>query len=241
MNDRTPSGIPGMDELICGGFPINSVNLICGPAGSAKTTLTMQFIYNGAKDYDEPGIYISLEEGRENITRAMKIYGLDLEKYENEKKLFLLDLSEIRRQVSPGKDETALVGFQALEKLLGTFIDKSGAKRLVVDSVTALGLFYGSSSDEMRNEMFRFVKFLKDKKITALLITESNEGAHKTKYGIEEFLTDSFIALELEDVKGGLRRSINIRKMRFTKHNTDKHPLLLTETGINISPDSKVF
>ena len=117
MTDRIPTGIPGLDELISGGFPVNSVNLVCGPAGSAKTTFSMQYIYNGAKDHDEPGIYICLEEGRENIMRAMKIYGLDLEKYENEKKLFILDLSEIRRQVSAGEAETVLVGFEALEKL----------------------------------------------------------------------------------------------------------------------------
>ncbi|MEW5936440.1 MAG: ATPase domain-containing protein [Candidatus Thermoplasmatota archaeon] len=241
MNDRVPSGIPGLDALIGGGFPVNSVNLVCGPSGSAKTTFAMQFIYNGAKNHNDPGIYISLEEGRDNVIRAMKNYGLEIENSEKENKLFLLDLSEIRRQVGAGTEEALLVGFQALEKILGTFIDRVGAKRLAIDSVTAIGLFYGDSSEHLRSEMFRFVKFLKDKKITTVLVTESKEAAHKTRYGIEEFLADSFITLELEDVKGGLRRSINVRKMRFTKHNTDKHPLLIGDKGIDISPESKVF
>jgi circadian clock protein KaiC len=78
--------------------------------------------------------------------------------------------------------------------------------------------------------------------ITSLLITESlNETGDKTRYGVEQFISDSFINLGLEKISGELRRSITIRKMRFTRHNTKVHPLLITPSGIVIEAEAEVF
>lgn len=237
---RIPTGISGLDELISGGFPEDTVNLVSGPAGSAKSLMSMQYIYNGVKDHGETGIYLTLEEPRENLIRAMNAYGMDLEKFEQEGKLMLLDLGEVRRRTSTS-EEMDVVGFAALQELLQNLLEFSGAKRLAIDSVTAVGLYYEDSPGKLRRELFKFAAFLKERSITSLLITESVEGSQLTRYGIEQFLSDSFIVLGLEDVKGELRRTLTVRKMRFTKHDTTKHPLLITSNGINVSAESKVF
>lgn len=237
---RVPTGIPGLDELINGGFPAKTVNLVSGPAGSAKSLMAIQYIYNGVKDKDEVGIYLTLEEPRENIIRAMNAYGMDITKYEEEGKLILLDLGEVRRRLESSEEE-GVVGFEALIGLLKNLLEFTKAKRLAVDSVTAVGLYYEDSPGRLRRELFKFAGFLKERDVTTLLITESIEGGDLTRYGIEQFIADSFIVLGLEDVKGELRRTITVRKMRFTKHDTMKHPMLITSTGINVSAESKVF
>ncbi len=237
---RVPTGIPGLDELISGGFPANTVNLVSGPAGSAKSLTAIQYIYNGVKDKDEIGIYLTLEEPRENIIRAMNAYGMDITKYEEEGKMILLDLGEVRRRLESSEEE-GVVGFEALIGLLNNLFEYTKAKRLAVDSVTAVGLYYEDSPGRLRRELFKFAGFLKERDVTTLLITESIEGGDLTRYGIEQFIADSFIVLGLEDVKGELRRTITVRKMRFTKHDTMKHPMLITSTGINVSAESKVF
>ncbi len=240
IKSRVPTGIPGLDELMSGGFAENTVNLVSGPAGSAKSLMALQYIYNGVKDKDETGIYLTLEEPRENILRALSSYGLDITKYEEEGKFILLDLGEVRRRVKAAEEE-GVIGFGALIELLKNLMDFTGAKRFALDSVTAVGLYYEDSPGLLRRELFKFAGFLKEKDITSLLITESIEGGQLTRYGIEQFIADSFIVFGLEDMKGELRRTVTVRKMRFTKHDTMKHPMLITSSGINVSADSKVF
>lgn len=237
---RVPMGIHGLDELIGGGLPENTVNLVSGPAGSAKSLLAMQYLYNGAKDYGEAGIYLTLEESRENIVRAMSNYGFEIEKYEKEGKLVLLDMTEIRRRCDASEEE-GVVGFEALTTLLDNLLSFTKSKRLAIDSLTAIGLYYEDSTGRLRRELFKFAAAIKLKNITTVLITESVEGGALTRYGIEQFIADSFIVMGLEDVKGELRRTMTVRKMRFTKHDTTKHPMLITQTGISVSAESKVF
>lgn len=237
---RVPTGISGLDELISGGFAEDTVNLVSGPAGSAKSLMAMHFIYNGVVNHGETGIFLTLEEPRENIIRAMSSYGMDIEKYETEGKLLLLDMGEVRRRTE-SDEEIDIVGFEGLKDLLDNLLKFSGANRLAIDSVTAIGLHYEDSPGRLRRELFKFASFLREKNLTSLLITESVEGERLTRYGIEQFISDSFIVLGLEDVKGELRRTLTVRKMRFTKHDTTKHPLLITSNGINVSAESKVF
>jgi KaiC/GvpD/RAD55 family RecA-like ATPase len=240
IKSRVPTGIPGLDELMSGGFAENTVNLVSGPAGSAKSLMALQYIYNGVKDKDETGIYLTLEEPRENILRALSAYGLDITKYEEEGKFILLDLGEVRRRVKATEEE-GVIGFGALIELLRNLMDFTGAKRFALDSVTAVGLYYEDSPGLLRRELFKFGSFLREKDITSLMVTESIEGGQLTRYGVEQFIADSFIVFGLEDMKGELRRTVTVRKMRFTKHDTMKHPMLITSSGISVSADSKVF
>ncbi len=240
IKSRVPTGIPGLDELMSGGFAENTVNLVSGPAGSAKSLLALQYIYNGVKDKDETGIYLTLEEPRENILRALSAYGLDITKYEEDGKFILLDLGEVRRRVKTTEEE-GVIGFGALIELLRNLMDFTGAKRFALDSVTAVGLYYEDSPGVLRRELFKFGSFLREKDITSLMVTESIEGGQLTRYGVEQFIADSFIVFGLEDMKGELRRTVTVRKMRFTKHDTMKHPMLITSSGISVSADSKVF
>jgi len=239
--NRIPTGIKGLDELIQGGFPANTINLVSGPAGSAKSLFCEHFIYNGAEEHDETGIYLTLEENRENILRAMNGYGMDFEKYEKEGKILLLDMSAIRKEAKT-ESETSIVGFAALRDMLDNMIRLSNAKRLAVDSLTAMGFYYQAGNQDLfRPELFRFANFLKEKNLTTIVISESLERGELTRFGIEQFIADSFIVMELEKVKGELRRTLTVRKMRFTRHDTAIHPLLITDSGIEISPKSKVF
>ena len=60
--DRVQTGISGLDDMLGGGFLRETANLVEGAPGTGKTTLGMQFIYNGIVKYNEPGIIITFEE-----------------------------------------------------------------------------------------------------------------------------------------------------------------------------------
>jgi len=73
------------------------------------------------------------------------------------------------------------------------------------------------------------------------MITDIVEGKGLTRYDIEQFLADSFIVLELEDVGKGLRRSIIIRKMRYTDHDSERHPFIIRKGGIQVMHEEEIY
>ncbi|MFQ5910392.1 MAG: ATPase domain-containing protein [Thermoplasmata archaeon] len=233
--ERVPTAIDGFDVLVDGGFPRNTVNIISGPSGSAKTLFSLHFIFHGAQRFSEPSVYVSYEEAADTMRETLRNFGMRTEAYESKGSLSFIDLGEMRK-LSKGDE---FLDFDSLESMLSGLIDATGAKRLVVDSLAVLGLHYDNLND-FRRELFQFGRFLSEKKITSLLVTEAGEKGGLTRFGIEQFIADSFIFLGLDNVKGELRRTIVVRKMRLTNHDICVHPFLITSKGLKVSSDVKV-
>lgn len=235
MEDRVPTGIQGFDRLVGGGFPRGTVNLLSGPAGSGKSLFGLHFAYNGAALFGENSMVVVLEETRRSLERAMASYGMEVGPYEREGRFLLVDIGELRTD-----EPERVVGFDEIRGFLDAALPRSGARRLVLDSLSAIGLYYGSA-EQLRERMFSFTRFLRARDVTTLLITESEEGAGLTRFGLEQFLADSFIYLGLEEIKGDLRRTLTVRKMRFTRHDAAKHPVHVTSAGLVVLDQEKVM
>src|SRR3989338_1781167 len=78
--ERLKTGIEGLDELMQGGIPAASTVLISGGAGCGKTIFGMQYIYNGASQFNEPGVYVALEANVKNIIWNMESFSWDIKK-----------------------------------------------------------------------------------------------------------------------------------------------------------------
>ncbi len=221
---RINSGIKGMDKMMEGGFPEGTVNLLKGPAGSAKTLFGLQFIQGGIEN-GEKCLFLSLEESRENVRRAVESFSLDWTPYESGQ-AYLIDYGEIRR----GDFEDSLISFTEIQTFLDNFMEGENIQRLVIDSISAVSLFY-TSPEKLRRSLFEFSRFLKEKDLISLLISESENK----RLNVEGFVADSFINMGYEDFEGEFRRSIKITKMRFTRHDPYKHPFLILNGGIEIS------
>ncbi|MCP4764516.1 MAG: AAA family ATPase, partial [archaeon] len=90
--DRVKTGISGLDDLIEGGFPRNSITLVAGSSGTGKTTMCLQYLYNGVIKYNEPGMYIGLGENVERIKASAMRFGMDLEKLADKDDLIFADI-----------------------------------------------------------------------------------------------------------------------------------------------------
>jgi len=229
---KVSSGIEGFDVLSQGGFPNSGVNLISGVAGSGKTYFAVHFLYKGLKGKEDV-LLVTLEEERESIQRLMK----DMEIDTSSKGLHLIDLG-ILRAVKVEKGD-GMIGFKDLKEFLRSFLATHPIKRIVIDSIAAVSIYY-KDIDKLREELFSFLRFLRSQKVTTLLTCEALEGSGLTRFGVEQFLADSFIVLGLEEIKGELRRTITIRKMRFSDHDTAKRPFHITKRGIEIFVQEKV-
>src|SRR5438093_490881 len=88
--ERVASGIPGLDDLIEGGFWPKSTVVILGSSGTGKSTFAIQFLMEGIEQ-GEQALYVTLEEPPEQIMREADLMGFDMRKY-FEKSLFFIHL-----------------------------------------------------------------------------------------------------------------------------------------------------
>jgi len=229
--ERLKTAIKGFDELIEGGFVKNSVNLISGPAGSGKSLFGMQFIFNGVRFFEETGIFITLEEGSDNVRNTMLSLEMDIDPYINDGKLYIIDLGEVEKDTT--KTARRIRGFESLAEFLQNMIKISRATRVVVDNLSAIGINYETSGD-LRQALFRFGRFLKENNVTAILISEALNEESMTRFGVEEFIADSFIRLLMREEDGQLNRYLSVQKIRFSAHDSKMHPYQITKEGIRV-------
>jgi circadian clock protein KaiC len=237
---RVPTGIRGLDDLIEGGFAENTVNLVVGPTGSGKTLLGAQYILNGAKYYTEKGIFVALEESRENVLRAVRNFNMDFEGYEKKGLVNLIDFGEIRKACNTEEElKGEIASLATIRNFLDRYINTSGANRVVVDSLSAIGMYY-PKIDDLRRELFRFCRFLKEKGVTSIMISDPI-GHNEPQFNVEQFVSDSVIILGYDNVNNEFSRTINVYKMRFTKHDPYKHPFQISKEGIEVWASEQIF
>lgn len=229
--ERIPTGIPGLDELIEGGLPKGRITLVTGPSGSGKTTLGMQFLYNGITISGENGLFVTLEEEVSDLTRDMSRYGWALEGLTDQKK-FAIARSPIPFEVKEGK--------VSLDELLDNIHRQAlavDAKRIVFDSIASLGLPYDDPVG-LRRDVLRLGALLRELGCTTMLLTEMLEGENRvSRYGIEQFVTHGVIALQVTPNY----RSLQVMKMRGTKHDMGIHRLSITDKGLVVTPGERPF
>lgn len=232
---RIKSGIPGLDELMEGGFPQGRTFLVSGACGSGKTTFGMQYIYSGAEYYGEPGIYVTLDERPQLLREDCLNLGWDLRKLENENMLRIID-GTVARLGFPTEEEFSLPSSgidvdKLLLEILST-VKRFGAKRIVIDSVAALGLSLKNESD-IRRVLLKLGYMLGKAGTTSLLISEiENESKKFSKYGVEEFLSDGVLVMHYLGVGESTARALQIVKIRGTRHSEYLHPMEVGDRGI---------
>jgi len=223
---RVKLGIASLDELLEGGLPMGGIILIAGGPGTGKTTLSTQFLYNGAIKFNERGIYVSFSENADTFKRHMLSMEFDFEKLEKEGKILILDLVTVGEM---GAIDTTLN--LILEKVR-TF----GAKRLVIDSLASL-IFASEKKTDIRVLVSLLQKFLRTRECTTFLITETPWGSKGIGAGVEEFIADGIIMLQTLPLKGELKRRMAILKMRGANHDMRFFPYSITKgKGVVITP-----
>ena len=82
--------IEGFDDISHGGMPVGRTTLVSGTSGTGKTLFGVQFLYNGIKFFDEPGIFVTFEESPTDIIKNAYSFGWDLQHLIDDGKLFIL-------------------------------------------------------------------------------------------------------------------------------------------------------
>ncbi len=224
--NRVSTGIDGLDPLIEGGFPRGSLVLLAGNPGTGKTIFGMQFLYRGAEDYGENGIYVSFAENKDTIIHNIsRLFGRDLRKREEgDGKVKILDFTTVTEK-----------GLSTILEMILEEVTRLKAKRLVIDSFSAMAQAFKEPIEAriiVHNILGKIVRQLG---CTTLFIVEVPTGSEKIGISIEEFVADGVIVLRRDDYDGKLIREIEIPKLRGTKIERQKFLFTLNK-GFEVFP-----
>jgi circadian clock protein KaiC len=227
---KSPTGVAGLDDITRGGLPKGRPTLVAGGPGSGKTLLGVSFLVNGAQQFDEPGVLLTFEENADELADDVRSLGYDLDKLIEQKKLLVdyvhVDRSEI--------EETGEYDLEGLFVRLEHAINEIGAKRVMLDTIETL---FGGLQDTgiLRAELRRLFRWLRDRKITAVITAERGERMF-TRQGLEEYITDAVIALDHRVHEQISTRRIRVVKYRGSTHGTNEYPFLINRDGITVLP-----
>lgn len=237
--EKIKTGIEGFDEVSHGGLPKGRATLISGPSGSGKTIFSMGFLYHGVIQFDEPGVFVTFEETPEDIMNNMESFGWDLRSLVDEGKLFFVDASPTEEEIV-SQD----LNLDAILVRTRNGIEQTGAKRVVMDSFSALFHRFEDKYKQtglIRSEMYKFSSKLKEKGVTSIVTAEKPEDVKSiARFGIEEFVCDNVILLHNEPQNGERTRSLEILKLRGTDHETSKTPVVFYRDGIRMYPKPRL-
>jgi circadian clock protein KaiC len=233
-NKLIRTGIAGLDEVLLGGIPKANVIVVKGPAGSGKTLLGMEFIYNGITQFDSPGIIVVFESSPEKLIRDAAGFGWNLEELQQQKKLQIIFTSP---QVLDHE-------LRAPDSLLLETAGEMGAQRIFIDGIGLLeqalpterpapGLNGAGSFRELLNQL---VEGLQRENLTAMFSLEVGLSPQSiANVEVTDYIADTVIHLTRTEKNRRMSRNLEIVKSRGQDYETGQHTLEITgERGVEV-------
>jgi KaiC/GvpD/RAD55 family RecA-like ATPase len=242
---RIKTGIAGLDDVLEGGLPRNYAHSVVGAPGSGKTIMAAQFLYRGATQYAENGVYVSLEEPTHSFANNMMRFNWNMFDLESQGKLVLVDGSP--QQEEPGGELKIRGGVLGTEKydmdgLIGVIANarkRVAAKRCVVDSLPSIAGAYRFES-EYRFKLLQFYRALSELELTTMVLTESSTPVIET-FGPETILAQgSFLLHTLRD-KETTVQAMEVQKMRGVRVHKRFLAYRISPEGFEVRPQDPVF
>ncbi len=241
------SYIENFDEALGGGIPPGHIVLVYGSAGTMKSSICFNTLFNEILK-GKKGAYISIEQSSLSLLKQMVSLGFDISKINIEvlndanevikgltnlkddepNKLTLVDFGSIRKELrlmKGKKKNSADFAFSddmvnTILRIAQTLAEKKLCDIIILDSLTAL--YSLTELKDPRSEIFYLFEFLRDLGLTAFVISEESEVNSKySRFGIESYLVDGILHLQLTERNRKVTREISVVKMRSTDCNND--------------------
>jgi circadian clock protein KaiC len=212
--------IPILDTLLGGGLERATTTLVVGGTATGKTLLGLRFALAGVLA-GEPVTFLGFREAAEQLMRIADLSGAG---------------DALRGAVRPDGLLTLLLwpavelDPDALAEHLLDALARSGARRLVIDSMGELERAIRVSGDARRVDEFltALVLALRDRGVTTWAIQETSRAlTESAEYRMDTaaMVADNVLLLRRRGESGVLRRTLTVIKMRFAVHDTDAHDM----------------
>jgi circadian clock protein KaiC len=233
---KTPSkvatGITGFDEITGGGFPRGRTSLLVGGPGSGKTVFALQFLVHGARECNEPGIFVAFEEASHRVVTNAAGFNWNLAKLQRHR-LFFLD-------GKPTADLT-LAGTFDLHGMLAVLdaqVRRMGAKRIVFDALDVV-LWLLPDPAAIRREMSRLHEWLLARELTGVITSKADVDRRASiapeSFGFMHFMVDCTVILNHTVVSGVSQRNLRVQKYRGTSFDENESPFVIGNDGFEVA------
>ena len=203
-NTRISTGVPGLDEVVNGGYFLGSTTLVVGVSGVGKSVMGLQYIAEGARR-GERGLMLSLDETPAQIQRNAKSLGIELEPE--------ITRGLVRVQYDTPQEIEVDRHFYQIEQMVEDF----KPTRVVIDSLSTYGSALGSSVRIFRDFFHALVALMKQHQVAAIYNHENPEILGMTSIAGEyamSSLVDNILLLNWVELGDEFRLGLTVAKMR---------------------------
>ncbi|MFQ5910843.1 MAG: RAD55 family ATPase [Thermoplasmata archaeon] len=234
MSTRIRTFVGGLDERMEGGIPEKYLTLICGRAGTLKSSIAFNILYNNAKDSGLRGIYLTLEQNRQSLVESMVKIGMDPRKITGKGGIVVVDMARLRKELSDAGKQAEINWPQSILTTVNNYKLKYGCNLFVLDSLAAL--YSITDFKTPRSDVFMFFDKIRDLDVTTFLISEMLDPDKQLfgQYGVEDFLADGIFHLDMKRDDKNVNLFLSVVKMRMTKHDRAYYPLIVENEAFEI-------
>lgn len=224
---RISSGVPGLDDIINGGYFVGSTTVVAGISGVGKSVMACQYIAEGARR-GEPSLMLSLDEQEEQIIRNAASIGIDLRRE--------MKRGMVRLEYEPPQEIEVDVHFHHIERL----VDEFKPKRVVFDSLSTYGSTLGTKGRVFRDFFHGLIALMKERQVAAVYNHENPEmlgmASMMGDFAMSS-LVDNIILLNWVEISDIFRLGMTIAKMRANPVDRVTHEVeILNGKGMRVLP-----
>jgi circadian clock protein KaiC len=220
--ERLKTGNSNLDEVLHGGFLINTINVVMGAPGTGKTILAEQLVFSNATP-QAPALYLTtLSEPLDKFIQHGQSYGF-FDSARVGETVFYEDLGAMVRER----------GIGALAEIVTEMVTQRTPRLIIIDSFKALTELI-ETAQERRTILFDLASVLTAYQCTSFFIGEYS-GEMMTE--LPEFaIADSILMLLKQSTGVREQRFLRVEKLRGSASSAGMHAFNITDEGLVLYP-----
>ncbi len=227
---RASTGVPGLDDILNGGFPAGHLYLFEGDPGTGKTTIGLQFLRCGAA-LGERVLYVTLSESQTELREGAESHGWSLDGVEIHE--FAPTEDALRPEDQYSHFHPSEIEFQDTTQHILTKIQTLQPSRVVFDSLSELRLL-ARDSLRFRRQILALKHFFLNRNCTVLLLDDRTAEGHDLQL---QSIAHGVIMLERIQREYGIeRRRLRVAKLRASRFREGFHDYTIETGGISVYP-----